>query len=67
MSEKTLDVVAVEIATRKVLWTLGPRDEAGADASIALAIARQGVEDRFYTTAPTGAFHAGDAYRETTS
>lgn len=63
-NKELVDVVAVSHDS-EVLWVYGPKDEANAEAAINMAIMRQGLEDRFFTTAPTGKFKAGDKFRLT--
>jgi hypothetical protein len=58
------DVVAVSLDNRNVLWTMGPRDERNAEAIIMMAVERQGVEDRFFTTCKPGKYAQGDHYEE---
>jgi hypothetical protein len=60
-----VDVVAVSLeAAKRVLWSEGPytEREAEAEAVIRMAIFRQGVADRFFTTSRPGRYKAGDAY-----
>lgn len=63
MSKREIDVLAVSIDDSKVLWTYRTVGEKNAEAVIKMAVIRQGVEGRFYTTAPAGAYETGDIYR----
>lgn len=57
-----VDVVAVEIETSKILWIKPNKTEANAEAIIYMAVMRQGVEDRYFTTAPAGRFKVGEKF-----
>lgn len=61
MSDR-VDVIAVSFETGEILWLEPDRTEANAEAVIKMAIARQGVEDRFYVAVPAGKYHKGDKY-----
>lgn len=61
-NETRVDVVAVSLADYRVLWVDENKAERNAEGIIGMAIARQGVSDRFFTTAPTGKYHTGDVY-----
>jgi hypothetical protein len=56
------DVVAVTIKDSKILWVMGPRDAANAEAIHNMAIMRQGVEDRFFAYAQPKQYVAGDKW-----
>ena len=62
MDNQKFDVIAVNIDTNRILWVDGPKTAANADAFIRMAIMRQGVGDRYFTTTLPGAFKAGDSY-----
>lgn len=62
LGKKMKDVLAVSTETNKVLWVDGPKDEKNAEAIINMAIMRQGVRDRFFTTAKPGKYKDGDSY-----
>ena len=62
MAESMFDVVAVSTDDNRVLWVDGPKTEPNAHAIITMAIMRQGVEDRFFTTAIPGKYKAGDKF-----
>lgn len=57
-----VDVIAVSFDSGEILWLEPDRTEANAKAIINLAIARQGVEDRFYVVVPAGKHKAGETY-----
>ena len=61
MSDR-VDVIAVSFETGEILWLEPDKTEANAEAIINLAIARQGVEDRFYVSVPAGKYKAGETY-----
>lgn len=56
------DVAAVETSTGAVLWVDGPYDAQNANAVIAMAIMRQGVEDRFFSSCQHKQYKAGDKW-----
>lgn len=56
------DVAAVEISTGAVIWVDGPFDAENADAVIRMAIIRQGVEDRFFSTCQHDQYKQGDKW-----
>lgn len=58
----TVDVVAVSIEGSKILWVDPDKTKSNADAIICMAIARQGVEDRFFTGTIPGKYKRGDKY-----
>jgi hypothetical protein len=60
--EKMVDVVAIKIKGGEVLWVDGPKTERNADATINIAIMRQGVEDRFFSAANPGQYKSGDKW-----
>lgn len=56
------DVVAVEIATERVLWVVGGKTAENADAVVCMAVARRGVGDRFFVSVRAGLYHEGDTW-----
>jgi hypothetical protein len=57
------DVVAVDIATRRVVALFGERKTLrNAEAIVNMAVMRRGVDEQFYAEVPTGKFKAGDVY-----
>lgn len=48
-----------------VLRVIERKTERAADIAIRMAIARQGLDDRYFTTAPVGQYAAGDAFADT--
>jgi len=62
MAEKNLDVVAVDLETKKILWVQERLDEDNADAVISMAVMRQGVKDRFFVAVTHGDYKAGDTW-----
>ena len=63
MTSGLVDVVAVDLDSRRVLWVMSGKTEANAEAIIGMAVYRQGVEDRFFTTTKVGKYEEGDTYR----
>ena len=59
-----VDVIAVEIETKKILWVDPDKTGRNAQAIISMAVMRQGVEDRFFTTVEVGKYSKGDTYNE---
>lgn len=59
-----LDVIAVNIETKSVRLMAESKTERNAEAIVDMAVARRGVEDEFYTTAPAGVYHDGDTLRD---
>ena len=62
VDDRQFDVIAVSTDTNRVLWVDGPKTAANAEAIIKMAILRQGVDDRFFSYAPTGTYKAGDTW-----
>lgn len=62
MAKPMFDVVAVDTATSKILWVMGPQDAANAEAIYNMAIMRQGVENRFFAYAQPRQYTEGDVY-----
>lgn len=57
------DVVAVEIATSKVVALFGElKTLRNAEAIVNMAVMRRGVYEQFYTEVPHGKFKVGDTY-----
>lgn len=61
--EFPVDVVAVEIGSRRVMWVY-PTDTRNADSVIKMAVFRQGVKDRWFTAVKAGQLKAGDIYSD---
>lgn len=61
-NEARFDVVAISIEGGNVIWADGPHDAANAEAVHNMAIARQGVEDRFFAYSQVGQYKAGDKW-----
>jgi len=57
------DVVAVSLDDNSVLWVDHKKTLPNAEAIIAMAVARQGVEDRFFAPIPHGKYEQGDQYK----
>ena len=65
MSEKLVDVIAVSFGDARVLWVMPRKTERNAEAIIAMAVARQGVEDRYFTTdTRIGKWKIGNTYSD---
>ncbi len=56
------DVVAVSLGDNSILWVDEKKSLPNAEATEALAVMRQGVEDRFFTHVPHGTYKQGDKY-----
>lgn len=56
------DVVAVNLDDSKVLWVEKNKTLPNAEAVVAMAVMRQGVEDRFFVPVAAGQYGAGDRY-----
>lgn len=64
MTDKLYDVVAVSIATGKVVSLYGESKTAkNAEAIINMAVMRQGVNENFYAEVPANKFKIGDTYK----
>lgn len=61
---ENVDVVAVSFEGSRVLWVEQNKTERNAEAIIKMAVIRQGVEDRYFTTAPPNKYKAGDVFWE---
>lgn len=60
--EELFDVVAVSDHGSLVLWVMTDKTERNAEAIINMAVMRQGVADRFFTTAQPGRYKEGDIF-----
>jgi hypothetical protein len=56
------DAIAVSSDSGEILWLEPNKTEDAAEGIIKMAIARQGVEDRFFVAVPAGKYHKGDKY-----
>jgi hypothetical protein len=61
--EPHYDVVAVSLHNSSVLWVVGQKSAANAEAIIAMAVMRQGVEDRFFVMTVPGQYRVVDRYK----
>lgn len=59
---KKYDVVAVSLDDNSILWVDGPKTLPNAEAVVAMAVMRQGVEDRFFAEVPHGSYKVGDSW-----
>lgn len=60
-----LDVIEVEIAApHRVRLMAQNKSEKTAEAIIRMAVARRGVEDHFFTTAPAGRYQDDDVLEQ---
>lgn len=57
------DVVAVSLDDNSILWVDEKKTLPNAEAVVYMAIARQGVEDRFFSAVPHGAYRQGDKWQ----
>ena len=62
MSEPLFDVLAVEFKTKRVRRIAEDKRKADAEAIVAMAVMRRGVELEYFVTAPAGRYHDGDSY-----
>lgn len=60
-----LDVIAVNLDTKKVRIFATDKSERNAESIIDMAVLRRGVETEFYTTAEAGKYHDGDTLDDT--
>jgi len=65
MEEQMYDVVAVDTHTSNVIWVVGPKTAANAEAIHNMAIMRQGVEDQLFVFTAPGAYKEGDIFTGT--
>jgi len=56
------DVVAVSLDDSKIIWIEQNKTLPNAEAIEAMAVMRQGVEERFFTHVPHGTYQQGDKY-----
>lgn len=59
---KLYDVIAVSLDDNSILWVDEQKTLPNAEAVVAMAVMRQGVEDRFFKPVPAGQFKQGDVY-----
>lgn len=57
---KLYDVVAVNIQTRVIRLLAANKSERNAEAVVAMAVARRGVGEEFYSEVPSGRYAEGD-------
>lgn len=57
-----MDVIAVNLETKKVRIFARGKDEKNAEAIVNMAVIRRGVDEEFYTTTPDGKYNEGDVY-----
>lgn len=57
------DVVAIDIDTSRILWVDRKKTLPNAQAVVAMAVVRQGVEDRFFCEVPHGRYKEGDEWK----
>jgi hypothetical protein len=56
------DVVAVSLDDNSILWVDEKKTLPNAEAVVAMAVMRQGVEDRFFSPVPHGTYRQGDTW-----
>ncbi len=56
------DVVAVSLDDSSVIWVDENQTLPNAEAVVAMAVMRQGCEDRFFAPVPAGKYKQGDKY-----
>jgi hypothetical protein len=56
------DVVAVSLDDHSVIWVEEKKTLPNAEAVVAMAVMRQGVEDRFFVPVAAGQYKEGDNY-----
>lgn len=59
---KLYDVVAVSLDDNSILWVEQKKTLPNAEAIVAMAVMRQGVENRFFTEVPHGTYKQGEKY-----
>lgn len=57
------DVVAVSLDTNEILWVDKKKTLPNAEAVVAMAVMRQGVEDRFFAPVLHGRYTEGDQWK----
>lgn len=57
------DVVAVSLDDNSILWVDQKKTLPNAEAIVAMAVMRQGVEDRFFSEVPHGTYKQGDKWQ----
>lgn len=57
------DVVAVSLDDNSIIWVDGPKTLPNAEAVVYMAVARQGVEDRFFSEVPHETYKKGDKWQ----
>jgi len=59
---KKYDVAAVSLDDNSILWVDGPKTLPNAEATVRMAVMRQGVEDRFFVEVTHGVYKQGDKW-----
>lgn len=62
-----LDVVAVNMDTKRVRLMAEGKTERNAEAIVEMAVIRRGCEEEFFTTVPAGSHKEGDPWRSSPS
>ncbi len=62
MQQQLFDVVAVNLQEKTVRLLATRKTEDNAAAIIAMAVGRRGVEEEFYSEAPSGRYAEGDIW-----
>ena len=57
------DVVAVSLDNNRILWVERKKTLPNAEAVVAMAVMRQGCDDRFFSEVPHGAYQEGDKWQ----
>ena len=57
------DVLAVHLKTGKVRILAHNKDEENAEAVVAMAVMRRGVEDEFFVAVPSNSYSEGELWR----
>ena len=58
------DVIAVNMATRKVRMLAENKTERNTEAIVMMAVARLNCDEEFFTTTPAGKYKEGDEWDE---
>ena len=58
------DVLEVNIQSKRVRILARNLDEPNAEAVVNMAVARRGVEEHFFVSAPLGMYNDGDTWKE---
>lgn len=63
MTTELLDVVAVNLETKRVRLMAEGKTERNAEAIVSMAVMRRGCDEEIFTTVPAGSHKEGDPWR----